>query len=238
MLSNSQVRTQKEIKMRYFWVPLSVGFFFLFCPSAAKAEPTPREINRIEAATDVFNELPGKIPSNILSNAKAIAVIPGVIRAGFIYGAALGGGVIVSRLPDGSWSSPAFISLGGANFGLQIGVELRDYVLVFNTVRSMEYIENGWLKLGGDASVAAGPVGGNVEVSTDLPEVYSYRNSFGAFIGATVEGSLLSIDFGSNRDLYGIPDPLKMEAKQIPGPALRFTCAVAKATGAKAGVCG
>ena len=145
---------------------------------------------------------------------------------------------MVSRLPDGSWSPPAFVSLGGASFGFQIGVEVRDYVLVFNTARSVEYMENGRLELGGDASVAAGPVGGNVEVSTDLPEVYSYRNSFGAFIGATVEGSLLSFDFESNRDLYGTADPLKMEAKGIPGPALRFSCEVAKSTGGPAGDCG
>jgi lipid-binding SYLF domain-containing protein len=229
---------QREIEMRYFWVPLSIGIFVLFCPAVAKAKPTPQEINRIETATHIFNQLPGRIPSNILNNAKGIVVIPGVLRAGFIYGGEFGGGVMVSRLPDGSWSPPAFVSLGGASFGLQMGFEVRDYVLVFNTARSMEYIENGWLKLGGDASVAAGPVGGNVEISTDLPQVYSYRSNFGAFIGATVGGSILSLDYGSNRDLYGVSDPLKMDAKGIPGPALRFTCEVTRATGGQTEVCG
>jgi lipid-binding SYLF domain-containing protein len=225
--------------MKYYMVPFSVGFFLLFCPAAAKAEPTSGEIRRIEAAIRVFNELPGKVPSDILNDAKGRAVIPGAFRAGFIYGVELGGGVIVSRLPDGSWSPPAFISLAGASFGFQIGAEARDVVLIFNTAGSMEHIENGWLKLGADVSVAAGPVGGNVGATTDLPEVLSYRSSVGAFIGATVEGSLLSFDFGANRDLYGVPDPLKMKANRgIPDSALRFSCAVGRATGAPAGVCG
>ena len=80
--------------------------------------------------------------------------------------------------------------------------------------------------------------GANAGVSTQVPEVYSYVRSVGAFIVATVEGSVLLFDFVANRDLYGISDPLKMEAKEIPGPALRFSCAVARATGAPAGVCG
>jgi lipid-binding SYLF domain-containing protein len=223
--------------MRYFWVPLSVGILAVFCPVAAKARPTSQEISRIEVATQIFNQLPGKIPLNILNNAKGIAVIPGVVDAGFIYGGKFGDGVIVSRLPDGSWSPPAFVSIGGASFGLQISVEVRDYILVFNNAKSMENIKNGRLNLGSDVSVSAGPVGGKIEVSSEIPQVYSYRNNFGAFVGATVESSVLSLDYESNRDLYGISNPLKMEAKGIPGPAKRFTCTVAKDTGSPAEGC-
>lgn len=99
--------------------------------------------------------MPGKIPASVLDNAKGIAVIPGELKGGFIFGGELGGGVLVSRLPDGSWSPPAFISVAGGSFGLQIGGETRDIVLVFNTARSMDFIENGKVNLGGDASVAA-----------------------------------------------------------------------------------
>jgi SH3 domain-containing YSC84-like protein 1 len=87
--------------------------------------------------------MPGRIPAYVLDNAKGIAVIRGELRAGFIFGAELGAGVLVSRLPDGSWSPPALISLAGASFGLQIGGEARDIVLIFNTITSMDYIESG-----------------------------------------------------------------------------------------------
>ncbi|MGA2402035.1 MAG: lipid-binding SYLF domain-containing protein [Syntrophobacteraceae bacterium] len=225
--------------MRYFVVPVLVSFFLLAGPVVAKSEPTPGEIGRIDAATRVFNEMPGRIPAYILENAKGIAVIPGELKAGFVFGGELGGGVIVSRLPNGSWSPPAFISIAGASFGLQIGGEARDIVLVFNTVRSMDYIENGRVKLGGDVAVTAGPVGANAGVTTDMPEIYAYIKSAGAFIGATVEGSVLSFDFNSNRDFYGIPDPLRMEmkVKEIPEPARRFSCAVARYTGTSTKFC-
>jgi len=223
--------------MRYFVTPVLVSFFLLFGSAVAKAEPTPGEIGRIEAATRVFEEMPAKIQAYVLDHAKGIAVIPGELKAGFVFGGEAGGGVIVSRLPNGSWSPPAFFSLAGASFGFQIGGEARNIVLIFNTARSMDFIENGRINLGGDASVTVGPVGANVGVTTDIPELYSYVRSFGAFIGATVEGSVLSFDFDANRDLYGIRDPLRMQAAVIPEPARRFICVVAGATGARAKLC-
>jgi len=238
-LPKFQIRTQGGYKMRYFLVPVLAGLFFLLGLVAARAEPTPGEIDRIDAATRVFDQMPGMIPAFVLHNAKGIAVIPGEVKAGFIFGGELGGGVLVSRLPDGSWSPPAFISVAGGSFGLQIGGEVRDIVLVFNTNSSMANIENGRINLGGDVSVAAGPAGADMGVTaTNIPQVYSYVRSAGAFIGATVAGSVLSFDFNSNRDLYGTSDPLRMQARGIPAPALRFTCAVTRATGARSRVCG
>jgi lipid-binding SYLF domain-containing protein len=229
----------KEVAMKYFVGPVLVSFFLLFGSAVANAEPTPGEIGRIEAATRVFDEMPAWVPAYVLKHAKGIAVIPGELKAGFVFGGEAGGGVIVSRLPNGSWSPPAFISIAGASFGFQIGAEARDIVLIFNTARSMDFIENGRIRLGGDASVTAGPVGAGTGVTTDVPEVYSYIRSSGAFIGATVEGSLLAFDFNANRDLYGVADPLKMKvkAKAIPQPARRFSCAVARATGAPKKYC-
>jgi len=182
--------------------------------------------------------MPGKIPAFVLDNARGIAVIPSELKGGFIFGAELGSGVVVRRLADGSWSPPALISLAGGSSGLQIGGEARDLVLVFNSDRTMSNIENGKLTLGGDVSIAAGPVGQDVGVTTETPEVYSYVRSHGAFIGATVGGSVLSLDYDANRALYGVTDPLGMMPVSVPEPARRFSCAVASATGAPAKVCG
>jgi lipid-binding SYLF domain-containing protein len=223
--------------MKYLVAPLSIGLVLLFWPASMKAEPTRREIHRIEAATRLFNSMPEKIPPGILENAKGIAVIPGQFRVGFIYGVELGGGVLVARLPDGSWSLPAFTTLAGASFGLQIGGEARDIFLVFNSTKSMDNIESGWTRLGAGISVAAGPVGKNVAAATDSHDVFSYISSAGAYVGATVEGSILSFDFDSNRDLYGVADPLKMQVERVPEQAAVFSCAVSKTTGAPADVC-
>ncbi len=224
--------------MKYFLVPAVIGLLLFLGPVAAVAGPTAGQIDRVEAAHRVFNEVLGEIPAPVLTNARGIAIIPGEVRAGFIFGGELGQGVLVTRTPDGSWSPPAFISVAGGSFGLQIGGEARDIVLVFNTARSVDFIENGRLKLGGDASVTAGPVGAGFAITSDIPEVYSYVRSFGAFIGATVAGSVLSFDFDANRDFYGVSDPLKMQARAIPEPARRFECTVARATGAPSKACG
>ncbi len=223
--------------MKYFLVPGLIGLLFFLGPVGAKAQPTSGEMNRVEAANRVFNDVLGQIPAPVLTNAKGIAIIPGEVKAGFIFGGELGQGVLVRRASHGGWSPPAFISVAGGSFGLQIGGEARDIVLVFNTERSMDFIENGRLNLGGDASVTAGPVGGDFAVTSDIPEVYSYVRSFGAFLGATVNGSVLSFDFDANRNFYGVSDPLRMQAKAIPEPARRLDCTVAGATGASLRVC-
>jgi lipid-binding SYLF domain-containing protein len=228
----------KEFEMKYFLLRVLIGLFVIVGPVVAKAAPSPGEIDRVEAATRVFNGVMGQIPAPVLANARGIAIIPGELKAGFIFGGELGQGVLMTRSPKGSWSPPAFISVAGGSFGLQIGGEARDIVLIFNTARSVDLVENGRLKLGGDASVTAGPVGGDFAVTTDIPEVYSYVRSFGAFIGATVEGSVLSFDFNANSDFYGVSDPLRAQARVIPEPAGRLGCSVASATGAPSKVCG
>ncbi len=224
--------------MKYFMVPVLISLLLLLGTAQAKAQLTPGEIDRLDAATRVFDQMPGKIPAFVLDNAQGIAVIPGEVKAGFIFGGELGGGVLVSRLPDGTWSPPAFISVTGASFGFQIGGETRDVVLVFNSHRSTDLIENGTINLGGDVSVAAGPVGAEAGVATATPEVFSYVSSFGAFVGATVQGTVLSFDLDANRNVYGVADPLRMEARAIPGPAQRFSCAVDSITDAPKKFCG
>ena len=167
--------------MKYIVVPVLVGFFLLFGSSAVKAVPTPGEIDRIEAATRVFQQMPGRIPAYVLENAKGIAVIPGELKGGFVFGGEAGGGVVVSRLPDGSWSSPALISLAGASFGLQIGGEAGILSWFSTPPGAWILLRTEGSKLGGDASVTAGPVGADAGVTTDVPEIYSYVSELRGF---------------------------------------------------------
>ena len=227
----------KETEMKHVLVPVLIGFLLLLGPIAAKAMPSSGEIDRIEAATHVFNDFVGRISPAVLANAQGIAIIPGAVKAGFIFGGELGQGILVRRTPNGSWSPPAFISVAGGTFGPQIGVAASDIVLVFNTARSVEYIENGRLKLGGDASVTAGLVGADLDVTTDIADVYSYTRSAGAFIGAVLEGAVLTFDSGMNSNFYGVSDPLKMQAREIPEPARRLDCTVARATNSSSEYC-
>ena len=214
-----------------------IGSFLLLGPVAVKATPSSEEMDRVEAATHVFNDFAGSIPAAVLKNAKGMAIIPGEVKAGFIFGGELGQGVLPTRTPNGSSSPPAFILVAGGSIGLRSGREARDIVLVFNTARSVEYIENARLTLGGDASVTAGPDGGDFEVTSDIPEVYSYVRSLGAFIGATINGSVLTFDFGENSNFYGVSDPLEMHAIEIPEPARRLDCMVSGATNATSEFC-
>jgi lipid-binding SYLF domain-containing protein len=223
--------------MKNFAVPVLIGLFLLSGVLAIQAVPALGQTDRMEAATRVFNAALGGIPAPVLKGAQGIAIIPGEVKAGFIFGGELGQGVLVARDSKRSWSPPAFISVAGASFGLQIGGEARDIVLVFNTPMSVAAIENGTLNLGGDVSVVAGPAGGDVAVGTPIPAVYSYVRSSGAFIGATVQGTALSLDVGANRDFYGVSDPLRMAARAIPEPARRFTCSLSRATGSRSKFC-
>ncbi len=223
--------------MKNFVVPVLIGLFLLSGAVVVQTAPAPGEIDRMEAATRVFNDALGRIPAPILTGAQGIAIIPGEVKAGFVFGGEVGQGILVARNSKGTWSPPAFISIAGASFGLQIGGEARDIVLVLNTPMSVAAIENGTLSLGGDVSVVAGPAGGEVEAAAPVPAVYSYVMSFGAFVGATVQGAALSLDTGANRDFYGVSDPLRMAARVIPEPARRFTCSLSRATGSRSKFC-
>jgi lipid-binding SYLF domain-containing protein len=164
---------------------------------------------RVDAATAVltkFTQIPEQgIPPTLLSNAHAIAVVPGLIKAGFWIGGSYGKGILVVRRDDGRWSNPTFISIGAGSFGPQIGAQSTDIVLVFKSRKSVDNIANGQFQLGGDASVAAGPVGRQTSASTDLrlkAEVYSYARSRGLFAGISLEGAMISMDNKSNFAFY------------------------------------
>ena len=177
---------------------------------SSSAFAATREEQRVADAADVIDQLsriPEKaIPPSLLSRAYAVAVVPDVVRAAFGLGARRGKGVIVVRQDDDSWSNPAFVTLTGGSFGWQIGADSTDIILVFKTRKGVDGIANGKLTLGANASVAAGPVGRQGSVATDIQfesEVYSYSRSRGLFAGIALEGAGVTMDRKANAAFYG-----------------------------------
>ena len=176
------------------------------------ASAASKEENRVADATDVVDQLlripEQSIPPSLLSRAYGIAVIPDVVKAGFVFGARIGKGVLVVRQPDNSWSNPAFVRMTGGSVGWQAGVQSTDIILVFKTRRSVDGITKGKFTLGADASVAAGPVGRHTGLATDIQfeaEVFSYSRSRGLFAGIALEGAGITIDKRANAAFYASP---------------------------------
>jgi lipid-binding SYLF domain-containing protein len=186
--------------------------FFVCFPSAAKSagpqEKNP-EVEKVQEAIMVCQDLIGQseegIPKALLHNAQAIAVIPGVVKAAYIVGGQHGKGVLLARQKNGAWSYPVFINLTGGSIGFQVGAEKADIILVFKDWRSVRTIAQGKFTLGGDASVAAGPVGAGTSASTDIKfeaEVYSYSKAKGLFGGISLKGAALQIDKDADAKFY------------------------------------
>ena len=191
---------------------LFVTLLFVATGAAGVAQPafaSAREEARLIEASGVLEELLGQrdtlIPDRLLSRAYGIAVIPNVVKIAVGVGGRRGSGALVVRDANGKFSSPIMISITGGNVGWQIGVQSTDIVLVFTTRKSIEGITDGKLTLGGDASVAAGPVGRAASAATDqnfTAEVYSYSRNRGLFAGVSIDGSVIAIDTKSNTKLY------------------------------------
>jgi lipid-binding SYLF domain-containing protein len=178
---------------------------------AQSAKDRHDEIEQTTKAATIFKEImsaPDKaIPRGILDNADCIAVFPQVIKAAFGVGGRGGRGVVVCRR-SGGWSAPAYLNLGGASFGLQIGAEATDYVMLFMTPESARSLMETNVKLGGNASVAAGPVGREAGAATDLKlnaQILSYSRSKGLFAGAALEGAVIETANDDMKEVYG-PD--------------------------------
>ena len=174
------------------------------------ADAASREEKRVSDAADTLEQLsriPEKsVPPALLSRAYAVAVIPNVFKAAFGFGARRGKGILVIRQDDETWSNPAFVTITGGSFGWQIGAQSTDIILVFKTRMGVDGIENGQLTLGADASVAAGPLGRQAGISTDIEfqaEVYSYSRNRGLFAGVALEGAGVTMDRKANAAFYG-----------------------------------
>jgi lipid-binding SYLF domain-containing protein len=145
------------------------------------------------------------VPEELMARAHGIAVIPHVVKGAFGIGGQWGKGLMSQRREDGSWSPPAYVQIGGGSFGLQIGVQASDIVLVFTDEDGLKGILKGKLKLGADASATAGPVGRRAELATDVllhSAVFAYSRSKGLFAGISLDGSVISIDDSANRKIY------------------------------------
>jgi lipid-binding SYLF domain-containing protein len=216
------------MRLRAIIVACVLAFGLLWSPGSSGAW-THEEI-RVEGATSVMKEImeipESCIPPSLLDSAYAIAIFPDLLKAGFILGARYGGGLIVVRSEDRSWSNPVFYTMTGGSFGFQIGAQASDIILVFKTARSLDWITGGKFTLGLDASVAAGPVGRHAEAGTDLElraEILSYSRSRGLFAGVALEGAAIQVDYGANASFYNMPGLLPMEIfrnRNLPAPPL------------------
>jgi lipid-binding SYLF domain-containing protein len=196
------------------------------------------EIGQSDKAARVFGEImntPDKgVPTDLLDKAECVAVFPSVIKAGFIVGGRGGRGVASCRTGRG-WSAPAFFNLGGASFGLQIGAQSTDFVMLFMNKDGMSSLLSDEFTLGGDASVAAGPVGRQAGASTDLKlnaQILSYSRSKGLFAGLELKGVVIKPDKDDMRDVYGegvsAKEVLKGNTVTVPVPMRAFPNALGR----------
>lgn len=224
--------------MRYLIRLIALSSLTLIPAAAMAVVDNPAK--RLEAATDIIERtvsLPEKgVPPALLHRAQGIAVIPGVIKAGFVVGGSYGRGVVTVRGRNGQWSDPIFIKLIGGSVGWQIGAQSTDVVLVFKTRRSVDGLLHGKFTLGAGASVAAGPVGREGKAATDAQlkaEIYSYSRSRGLFAGISLQGADLDVDHDANHDFYGkgatVRD-IREEKVAVPGVAAHFMKVVRQAT--------
>lgn len=182
---------------------------------AEKPEPRASEKQRkeaakkAEAASRVFQQVMSapdrSIPGELLDRAEAVAVFPGVLKAGFVVGGRGGSGVI-SRRVTGGWSAPAFFKMGGASIGAQIGASKTDFVLLFMNGDALKGLLEDKLEIGGEASAAAGPVGRSASATTNLTldaGILSYSRSKGLFAGLELKGAVINPDNNLNEAIYG-----------------------------------
>ena len=185
---------------------------------AAFAADQEKDANRLENSGTVLKEIldvPDDIPQDLLDKADCVVVFPSVLKAAFIVGGSYGRGAMSCRKGQdfmGPWAAPTMMALEGGSFGFQIGGEATDFVLLVMNERGASGILSSKVKLGADASVAAGPVGRTASAETDATlraDILSYSRARGAFAGIALEGSTIRPDNGANRQIYGREVPAK-----------------------------
>ena len=166
-------------------------------------------VDRLGRSVNVLHAImatPDKgIPEEVLSNAKCILIVPDLIKGGFVFGGKHGRGVATCRTSNG-WSAPAFVSVGGGSWGLQIGIEDVDLVMLIMNDQGMQHLLSSKFELTGEGSVAAGPVGRHASAGTDWKmntEMLTYSRSKGVFAGLTLEGAVVEQDNDSTHAIYG-----------------------------------
>ncbi len=192
--------------IKFFLLPALICLLFITVSATTDGS---KETERIHSAINVlkdFNGMKESIPHDLMDGSRGIVIVPNLINAGFVAGGKRGRGIALVKLDNGEWSDPVFITLTGGSFGLQIGVQSIDLVLVFRHKGVLTRVKDGDFTIGGDASAAAGPVGRSTSANTDYKleaEVYSYSRSRGLFAGISINGSDLAIDKEANAAYYG-----------------------------------
>lgn len=186
--------------------------FASFILPASTAFADDAKLNRrVEECADLLEEImqmPDKaIPEDLLSKSAGVAIFPSVLKGGFFLGGRYGKGVVLYHdKKTGRWSAPAFYTIGGLSYGLQIGGQAIDLILVITSKRGMESLLKDNITLGGDLAASAGPMGRNAEASTDLllkAGILSYSRSRGLFAGISIKGAVFKLDSESNKSYYG-----------------------------------
>lgn len=201
---------RKRIGLLKAFSIMFTGLMFLISQNVAQASSEQDQL--VEKAKITVEALAAQTDMaqfrKLLAISKGIVVFPQVLKAGFIIGGAGGTGVLLGRGADGSWSAPAFYTMGQASIGLQIGAEAKELVLVIMTEKGLESIIENQVKLGGDLSAAVGPVGKNIGASSTTNmdvDIFSFAKNAGLFIGASVEGSILDAKEDWQAAYYGKP---------------------------------
>lgn len=184
---------------------------FLGTAATARADQDKTDVvERLQSAGQVLHELdntPDKgIPDSVFKSAKCVGVVPSMIKGAFIFGGKHGRGVATCKLPDGSWSAPAFFTITGGSWGLQFGVQDVQLVIMVMTNEGMRHLLNAKFQVGGSASVSAGPVGRNATAGTDWKvntDFLTYSRSKGIFAGIDLSGSEIERDGDSTKAMYG-----------------------------------
>lgn len=220
-----------------------VALMFLLALPLVAEDKVKKEDNRLAESAVVLKEIlgmPESIPKDLLDKAVCVVVYPSVKKAAFIIGGSYGRGVVTCRKGkefEGGWSAPSMFALEGGSFGLQIGAQATDFVLLIMNESGANSIMSSKVKLGADASAAAGPVGRNASAETDVvlkAEILSYSRAKGLFAGISLAGSTLRSDDGGNKALYG----KELSAREIvregkvpvPAAARRLLAILTKAT--------
>jgi lipid-binding SYLF domain-containing protein len=190
-------------------VVVSLTFSSIVANAQSKDEPDSKAADRVQAAADVLNEIQAApdsgIPQEVLGSAECVAVVPSLLKGGFIVGAKYGRGLASCRTPKG-WTAPEFFTVTGGSVGFQIGGQAVDLVMLIMNDNGMKNLLSSKFALGADASVAAGPVGRHAEGNTDWKmraQVLTYSRARGVFAGVSLNGAVVKQDKDSTRDFYG-----------------------------------
>src|SRR5467141_3159148 len=210
------MRSRRRCRMRYtkYWIVLLEAGLLALAPLvfAKNQGEAKTEQDRLQNAGTVMDEIlnvPDDIPQDLIDKARCVVVLPSVLKAAFIVGGSYGRGSMVCRTGkdfNGPWGAPAMYALEGGSVGLQIGGEATDFVILVMNDRGLNSMLHSKVKLGGDASIAAGPKGRTASAESDVTlraEMLSYSRSRGAFAGVSLEGSTVRPDNDANKRIYG-----------------------------------